>query len=137
MNSTLASEQHSERRSPFENLQTDILFGLNLQLDLTSSIRPNQNDPMDPRTPGLQSLKTNSSMQYLFSIIYDLHSTTKHTEQHPQTMSLEFACARYWSSTIFKTILKIPNANYWDISYPIWQACRAQLYQMETNRLEF
>ena len=104
-----------------------ILIELNPQLDPTSSIWPNQNEPVTQEH--LKSLKTNSSIQYLFSITYDPHLTSTYTVQRQSSgpnEPLEFACANYLLRAILKTILKISYAKYWDVSYPIWQACRAQ-----------
>ena len=52
------------------------------QLDPTLSIRPNQNDTVTQER--LQSLKTNSSIQYLFSVTYDGHLTTKQHKEQPK-----------------------------------------------------
>ena len=93
-----------------------ILIWLNQQSDPTSSIRPNQNDPVTQER--LQSLKTNSSIQYLsagdgFSVqvpgvAYDSdglgplgHLTTNNTQPESSLndangLVMEFACANYW-----------------------------------------
>ena len=66
---------------PVEKIAGNLIW-MKPQLDPTSSIRQIQNDPVTQEP--LQSLKTNSSIQYLFSVTYNRYLTTKHTDQRPE-----------------------------------------------------
>ena len=77
----------------------------------------------------------------MFSIIYDWPSTTKiHRSaaiiSGPKRCQLHLP-VQLLVQSILKTILTIPLAKYWDVSCPIWQACRAQSYQKEICSLQF